>query len=263
MKRIIALASVMCLMLSLCSCKIKANKDITIGVPTPPIEYKDAEYKEDFKDSTGTVIASLDFKYPEFSSSELPDIAKKINDYMITVREEAAEKIKLNLDNTADYKKRFNITDPTVTEVTFEMVENNTYYLSFWLNTKTGVDRSDIDGFTTGYTFSTLDGDRLGLSSLQKQGAEYNTDFIKVLIINEANKTYANGASLEEDKKQIMNEYFDPLGFCCTPEGLTFYYSYSAISGGSVKGIYECSITYELVYQMLMTPEQYYETYSE
>lgn len=263
MKRFISLALIMCLMFSLCSCRIKANKDIIIGVPTPPLEYKDAEYKEDFKDSSGNVIAAIDFNYPEFSSKEIPDVANKINDYLVTVRNETIEKIKLNLDNTADYKRRFNITDPTVTEITFEIVENDLYYVSFWLNEKTGTTRDDIDGFTTGYTFSTLDGDRLGLSSLQKQGAEYNIDFIKALIIKEANSTYANGASLEEDKKQIMNEYFNPLGFCCTSYGLTFYYSYSAISGDSVKGIYECSISYDLVYQMLMTPEQYYETYSE
>ena len=264
MKRFIAVSGVFCILISLCSCKIKSKSqddNVVIGTPEPMISYDDKEYTDSFPDSSGKVIATIEVTYPEFSSEYIPDVAETMNEYVLKIINDKADDIKMNLDNTADVKTRFNISDPTITKVAFEIIENNEYYLSFSVSTKEGVNPDDSDGFTTGYTFCLLDGSRLTLGMLLKEGAEYDENFIKNLIIMEANETYANGADLEDDKVELMNSYFDPASFCATPDGLIFYYSYSAISGGSVSGIYECLLTYADIYRMDMSPEEYYNLY--
>ncbi len=261
MKKTAAILCVIAVILSLSSCKLNSNKDLPdYKTSNSLVNSKEEHYTEDFADSQGKVICSIDMTYPVFECEDNAAVANNMNYCFDEYRNAAVNNIKSNLENTAEYKKKFNIEGVTVTKIDYEIVECNDCYVSVTLNEKTGTDVKDATGNTTGYTFTMVDGSRISLQTLLKPDMIYNEELVKNLIKKKANQTYANGAALEEEKQVTLDSLYSNTSFCCTPEGIVFYYSYEIISGGDLDGIYECVIDYTDLLQY-MTPDEFYETY--
>ncbi len=261
MKKTAAVLCVIAVIISLSSCKLNSNKDVPdYKTSNSLVSSVEEHYTEDFADSKGNVICSIDMTYPVFECEDSPAVANNMNYCFDEYKKAAVNSIKSNLGNTAEYKKKFNIEGVTVTKIVYEITECNDCYISVTLNEKTGTDISKATGNTTGYTFSMVDGSRLTLQSLLKPDMIYNEELVKNLIKKQANLTYANGAALEEDKQVTLDSLYSSVSFCCKPEGIVFYYSYEILSGGDLDGIYECVIDYADLLQY-MTPEEYYDMY--
>lgn len=259
MKKIAAVLCVIALLLSLASCKLKATKEIEEPSPGSNniVSSREEHYTEDFADASGKVICAIDMTYPVFES-EYAVVSDNINSCFEEYKQEKINYIKSNLESTAEYKQKFNIEGVTVTKIVYEIVEVNDTYISVSLNEKRGTNIENATGTTTGYTFTMLDGRRISLQTLLKPDMTYNEKLVKELIWQEANRSYANGAALEEHKREIIDSLFSGSSICCTPTGIIFYYSYETISEGEVDGIYECMVDYGYLTQY-MTPEEYYE----
>ncbi len=256
MKKTISLLFTAVLILSLCSC----GKTEDSGGKLPLLTVETQNYKEDFPGENGEIICSLDMDYPVFESKDIPDIAGKISSAFEYVKAETIERIKANLESTADAKKRFNLTGVTVTKVTFEVYANTPYVVSVSMTEKTGTVPEDDEGVIKGYSFSLADGSKLTHETLASPNAVKLDETLMKIIGQQADRSYSpNGVALGKEQQEKLDKLYSPDNFCCDDTGIAFLYSYRILSSGSREGTYFCKINWSLLRNTLISPREYYE----
>lgn len=259
MKRIVSLIAVLFLIVSLASCKKDANTSADGSEDQISLKVKNETYKEEFKDSEGTVICSLNMSYPVVKCADNEAIGTSISGYFESLKAAEIDSIKSNLQNTKDFNSKFNLDGITATKIVCTEYSRDNFQISFVITKQNGINPDDDNGTATSCSFSLADGKQLLLSDLYLSNSDECDERIKAAIVEEANISYSvRGADLSEDQLKLLDGMYNTSGFCCTDSQIVFLYSFDTLSSGSRDGFYYCCVNFEALDGVIMSPEQYY-----
>lgn len=226
----------------------------------PVLKIKDKTYKENFRDSKGSIVCTLDMTYPVFKSKDIPEVAKAVSAFFEELKENKISSLKTNLESLRETKQRFGIEGSTVTKITYEIMCNSEYAVSVCMHEQTGTNPDEDEGHSEGYSFTLYDGSRITFDDLKTDGYKKGEEKLIEEIHRQANISYSpNGADLDEDQMKTLDECYNPENFCCDNSAIYFLFPYKTLSGGSRSGTYFCKVYWNLVFDSLKSPKEYYE----